>query len=221
MTARIITAFENMRPPDFNGDFDTALQNYFILARRSGVRDGRLPRQIHGTGIVDATGTPNRPVLPTILGEGDAIWTSDAGVWVGVLTADCLPVLFDAKDRVMAVHAGWRGLARGILKQAVDFLGGASAIAAAWLGPAACGCCYTVGREVPAGLAAAGIEPVLRGNRCDLPESAARHLSAMGIAAARTDPFGCTVCDRRFHSHRRDGERSGRNLAAIARIIEA
>jgi YfiH family protein len=220
--ARIAFAFDDMTPPEFGGDFDTALQNYFRFLRRLGLRDGRVARQVHGAEILAADGFRNRPILPVVVGEGDAVWTSEPGVWVGVLTADCLPLLLDAGDRVMAVHAGWRGLAAGILERAVDFLG-AGAIRSATIGPAACGCCYEVGAEVIDAVMDAGIDPVITTPpdlgrvRIDLPLTAEKRIRALGVTTVlRSDPFGCTICDTRFQSWRRSGPAAGRNLAAIA-----
>jgi polyphenol oxidase len=220
--SRIAFSFDDMTLPEFGGDFDTALQNYFHFLRRFGVRDGRVAKQVHGAEILAANGIRNRPILPVVVGEGDAVWTSDPGVWVGVFTADCLPILIDAGDRVMAVHAGWRGLAAGIVRRAVDFLG-PSSIRSVTIGPAAGGCCYEVGGEVVEGITGAGIEPVLRDSpnpdrvRIDLPSTAEGLLRALGIAPVnRSEPFGCTICDVRFQSYRRSGAAAGRNLAAIA-----
>ena len=212
-----IFAFENMRPPEFGGDPDTALENYYALARRTGVRDGFLPSQVHGAAFVEARGRPRRPLLPAILGEADAIWTATPGVWVGVLTADCLPILLDAGERVMAVHAGWRGLAAGIVEAAVRFLGGAAALRRVTLGPAARGCCYEVGEEVVAAVGAGGVTPVMNGRNLDMVATGEGELRRLGVVEIRrSEPFGCTICDPRFHSYRRTPAHTGRNLAAIA-----
>lgn len=219
MAARVFFAFENMRPPEFGGEYDTALTHYFQLARRTGIRDGYLPRQVHGAAILAARPPDRgqRPLLPHILGEGDAVWIDRPGAWVGVLTADCLPLLLETESRVMAVHAGWRGIAAGILARAVEFLGGGARIRSATLGPAAAGCCYEVGGEVPDAFRAAGIEPVRRGRNLDLPLTAEAELRRLGVTGLRrSDPFGCTICDSRFHSFRRTPRHTGRNLAAIA-----
>lgn len=214
------TFFEHadMSPPEFGGDFDTALENYYGLAKRIGLRDGRVLKQIHGAAIIGADGVRHtRPLLPMIVGEGDAIWTSEPGIWVGVFTADCLPILVDAGDRVMAVHAGWRGLAAGIVAAAVDFLGGGKAIRSATLGPAAMRCCYEVGDEVPAALRARGLTPVMAGRNLDMVETGETELRRLGVAPiARSEPHGCTICDPRFRSYRRDRARAGRALSAIA-----
>lgn len=213
-------SFEDMShpaAPQKNTSYAVALTNYFHFARRIGARDGRLARQIHSTTIIEAPrGLPGLPLIPTLCGEGDAIWTDEPGNWVGVLTADCLPLLFESRSKVMAVHAGWKGLSRGIIAKAVEFLG-VSDILQVTIGPAAGACCYTVHSDVVSVFRRNGIEPVTRGSRIDLPETAVRQLAALGVSrVARSSPFGCTICDRRFHSFRRDGTAAGRNLAAIA-----
>ena len=207
----------DMRPPELGGDFDTSLQNYYSFSRKIGLRNGRLNRQVHGAKIIKAAqGMPKLPLLPTIGEEGDAIWTDEPGSWVGVLTADCVPILFETKDKVMAVHAGWRSLAAGILKQSISFLGGAETVVQVTFGPSARGCCYTVHQDVTDQLKSADLEPVTIGTRVDLPQTAESYLKNLGIKMFRqSDPYGCTICDRRFHSHRRDGISAGRNLSVI------
>jgi hypothetical protein len=207
-----------MSPPEFGGDFDVALENYYHLAKRIGLRDGRVLKQIHGATIVGADGARHtKPILPLVVGEGDAIWTSEPGVWVGVFTADCLPILLDADDRVMAVHAGWRSLAAGIIEKAVVFLGNGAAIRAATVGSAAMKCCYEVGDEVVAALRLAGIEPIVEGRNLDMVETAEAELRRLGVVTiTRSEPHGCTICDKRFHSFRRDRDRAGRSLSGIA-----
>lgn len=199
------------------GDYDSSLHNYFLFQREYGVRDGRVLRQVHGKTIVAANGQARQAVWPVIVGEGDAVWTSERGVWVGVFTADCLAILLDAGDRVMAVHAGWRGFAAGLIRDAVEFLGGAAAIRSATLNPCARACCYEVGDEVLRGIASAGITPVVSGPRLDLADTARGHLVSLGVASIVTaSGFACSICHPEFASYRRDGSTAGRNLSVIA-----
>lgn len=210
-------SYDDMTLPDHGGAFDTALQNYFNFIRRFGLRDGCVARQTHGDRIVEAGNEPRtRPIFPVICGEADAIWTAKPDTWVGVFTADCLPLLFDAGDRVMAVHAGWRGFASGLIGKAVDFLG-VDRIRSVTLGPAAGRCCYEVGAEVLDAVRGAGFAPVTDGAKLDLPLTAESYLKSRGVACVlRSDPFGCTICNTAFRSYRRDGGKAGRSLAAIA-----
>jgi YfiH family protein len=128
-----------------------------------------------------------------------------------VLAADCLPVVLGAQGAVAALHAGWRGLAAGVLEEGVRALrdvGGRGEIVAV-LGPCAGVCCYEVGEEVHAAFAGAH----RRGRLLDLRAIAAERLVAAGVSEVREGVDACTICDERFFSHRREGERAGRQAA--------
>lgn len=215
--ARTAFVFDDMTLPESGNDFDTALTNYYTFSKRFGIRDGCVLRQVHGSEIVKAENVNRtRPLFPLVSGEGDAIWTDEKSLWVGVFTADCLPVLIDAGNRVMAVHAGWRGLASGILAKSVNFLG-VDSIVSVTFGPAAGGCCYEVGDEVTSALRDGGLEPLMTGRNLDIPGTAERQLRALGVTQVlRSDPFGCTICDTRFRSYRRSKPNAGRSLSVIA-----
>jgi hypothetical protein len=108
-----------------------------------------------------------------------------AGVGVAVHVADCLPVAVAGPGGVAMLHAGWRGLAGGVLEAGVALVG-AGPLAAA-IGPGAGGCCYEVGEEVRAvfGLAGRGL--------LDLKAIARARLEAVGVAAVE-DVGVCTLC---------------------------
>jgi YfiH family protein len=160
--------------------------------------------------------------------EGDALWTARAGRGVGVRTADCAPILLAHREfpLAVAVHAGWRGLAAGIVGETVRVLLGrfgervVDGLLAA-VGPCARGCCYEVGEEVAAALRPLpGGPDALRpgaapGKRmADLPALALSQLAAAGIPANRCDAVGiCTICDSRFHSYRREKSLTLRQLS--------
>jgi YfiH family protein len=138
--------------------------------------------------------------------EGDGLWTDEPGLPLLALTADCLPIAIVAANRRPAlaiVHAGWRGLAAGVVEAAVATLGGGSARAA--IGPAIGPCCYEVGPEVSALFDA----DLTRGGILDLWSAGERALRRAGVE--RVDRLDlCTRCDgARFFSHRRQGERRG------------
>ena len=123
-----------------------------------------------------------------------------------VLTADCLPVALGSERAVAMLHAGWRGLATGVLEEgvlALRELGGNEEVAAV-IGPGAGPCCYEVGPEVHAALTGSS-----RHGAIDLRAIARRRLLAAGVADVR-DVRACTICDRRYFSHRREGQRAGR-----------
>jgi len=196
----------------------TAAEWETVLAR-VGVRSPlTLPRQVHGTRALSAVSAAARP-------EADALATATPGLLVGVVTADCAPVLVaDRRRRVVAaVHAGWRGAAAGVLEAAVDHLrvafGARPADLEAVIGPAIAGCCYEVGAEVAdafrvrAGDATAPAW-TRRGDRhhLDLRIAARCLLRAAGLrSVAVLGP--CTACGPGYHSYRRDGARTGRQLS--------
>ena len=106
-----------------------------------------FPVQVHGIDIFEVSST-----TPSLRARADIVITSTAGVSVGIVTADCVPVLVAAEDGgvVGAIHAGWRGLASGVLEtglQAIRALAKGVDLVAA-VGPAARGCCYEVDQRV-------------------------------------------------------------------------
>jgi hypothetical protein len=166
-------------------------------------------RQVHGAGLLVAA-APNPP------GEGpavaDAVVTATPGVGVLVVTADCLPIAIAGGGAVAIVHAGWMGLAGGVIAAgiaAVRELGSGGPLAAA-IGPGAGPCCYEVGEELHARFAAYGPQ-VRRGRNLDLPLIARRQLEAAGVADIRALGI-CTICadPALFFSHRRDHGVTGR-----------
>jgi len=179
-------------------------------------------RQVHG-GISFVYGAEGPLAAePRQVGACDALITAESRVGLTIRTADCLPVAL-AGERVAAlVHAGWRGLAADILGAVVRRLGNefgvpGTALRAAigvGIGP----CHYTVGREVRDALARL---PVARDDwnhpeTIDLQAFARGRLEALGIpACAVLGLEGCTYCDGRHHSFRRDGDASGRQWSAV------
>lgn len=184
--------------------------------------------QVHGvaTAVVDA-GDDREAVLHQ---EGDAVAARGGQrLACGVRSADCGTVLLGDRisGAVCAVHAGWRGTVRGVVPSAVAALrqiaGGEPRLVAA-IGPHIEACCFEVGEDVAAELAAAseaGREVVRPGPRgkphVDLRAVLRAQLRSAGVEEAAIDDVpGCTVCDAdRFFSYRRQGARSGRLLAAI------
>jgi purine-nucleoside/S-methyl-5'-thioadenosine phosphorylase / adenosine deaminase len=181
------------------------------LAELAGVARGRFAqgRQVHGT-HVRALADPPDPHEEPAPADGQA--TSVPGVAPIVLVADCLPIAVAAPGAVAMLHAGWRGLAGGVLAEGVRALrelGGGEPVVAA-IGPGAGGCCYEVGEEVHTAFAAHG-DAVRRGNNLDLKAIARRELEAAGVREVH-DVDICTICadPALFFSHRRDGGITGR-----------
>jgi YfiH family protein len=171
--------------------------------------------------VVDAAGRTGR--LPE---DADALTSTTEGGSVGIVTADCVPILASSRDgrAVVAIHAGWRGLAAGVIEAGIEALrrlAGARTELVCAVGPAARGCCYEVDAPVIEGLERryAGmldevLSPTSPGHhRLDLPVLATRVLESAGLARAQigTDHRVCTICDPgRFESYRRDGSSAGR-----------
>ena len=172
--------------------------------------------QVHGATVadLDAPGAP---------GAADACFSRAFGKVCAILTADCLPILFaaDSGDLVAASHAGWRGVAGGVIETTVAALRVPPAQLLAWLGPAIGPQHFEVGAEVREALLKddVGAEGAFTLNArgrfmADLAAVARRRLAAAGISRI----FGggeCTFADRdRYFSHRRDGV-SGRQATLI------
>jgi YfiH family protein len=187
------------------------------LCERLGLRWLCASRQVHGSDVLRID-TAERRGGEALALDADGHATAAAGIGAMVLAADCLPVALAGGRGVAMLHAGWRGLAAGVLEQGVRALrdvGGGRAVVAV-IGPGAGACCYEVGPEVHEALGTrmggAGRE---RGrDKIDLRAIARERLLAAGVADV-LDAEACTICDARFFSHRRQGERAGRQ-AGIA-----
>ena len=155
--------------------------------------------------------------------QADAAITASPGVVLAILTADCLPVVFAAHDgcEIAVAHAGWRGLAAGMLEATVAAMRTPASALMAWLGPAAGPDAYEVGVEVFDAFvsrdraAEAAFLPTRPGHwNVDLYALARRRLAAAGVTQVHGGGL-CTISDpQRFFSHRRDG-RGGR-IATLA-----
>lgn len=178
--------------------------------------DPRWLRQVHGTQVVDAS------TISTLV-EADGSHADRPGVVCVVQMADCMPVLFAnrAGTRVAAAHAGWRGLAGGILDETVRALHTDPADLIAWMGPAIGPMAFEVGNEVRDAFLAStpGAHAAFAPHGpakwlADLFLLARLNLTALGVREIHGGDL-CTVGDaRRFFSHRRDRV-SGRMAAAI------
>lgn len=164
--------------------------------------------QVHGTRMVRIEEINAHTVEP----EADAATTRTPGLVLGILTADCLPVLFCSLDgnEVSVAHAGWRGLAAGILEQTVAGMRSPPNRIMAWIGPAIGRDSYEVGEEVhdafiKAGAAAESALSVTRPGHwlCDLAALARQRLAYAGLTSIFGGGFD-TRTDARFYSHRRD-----------------
>jgi len=174
-------------------------------------------RQVHGSRVVHAASGVARAA------RADACVARAPHQVCAVLTADCLPILLcdRAGSRIAAAHAGWRGLAAGVLEATVIALATPPAELLAWIGPAIGGDAYEVGNVVRETLLAqdpATGHAFTRNQRgrwqCDLVEVARRRLMGLGVAFVAGGNW-CTAGDRaRFFSYRRD-RRTGRMVTLI------
>jgi YfiH family protein len=189
------------------GDGEHAAANRARIAGSLGFDVGRLAqvRQVHGATVLDAP-----PGCSGVQGEADGLVARDPGVVLGILTADCVPVLLEGEHGVAALHAGWRGLVAGVLEQGVRRVG---PVRAAWVGPSIHACCYEVGDDVTEAFERAGL-PVVDERHVGPADAARAALQRCGVGnlAVATE---CTSCDRNYFSYRRDGT-TGRQGSFIA-----
>ncbi|PYY78314.1 peptidoglycan editing factor PgeF [Pseudomonas sp. TKO26] len=172
-------------------------------------------QQVHGIAVAHAD--------PWVVATADASWSATPGIACAVMTADCLPALFcnQSGTRVAAAHAGWRGLAAGVLEATLDSLDTAPAEVLVWLGPAIGPERFEVGAEVREAFVSQlavteqAFVPSVNAGRfmADIYQLARLRLAARGVTAV----YGggcCTVTDPRFYSYRRS-PRTGRFASLI------
>jgi len=172
--------------------------------------------QVHGIAVVDAARAAGAPTADASVAHGP-------GAVCVVMTADCLPVLFcdRAGTRVGAAHAGWRGLAGGVLGETIKALGVQPSQLVAWLGPAIEQDAFEVGDDVHAAFLklaaenAAAFKANARGRwQADLYQLARNELSRLGLAAVHGGDFKCFADSERFFSYRREN-RTGRMATLV------
>jgi polyphenol oxidase len=171
-------------------------RNRVLVARAGGWAADALvmSRQVHGTTIVEA-----RAGAAGVIGEGDGLLARVAGPVLGILTADCAAVAVAGRGGIVLLHAGWRGLAAGVVERGVERVAPAWG---AWIGPCIRACCYEVGPEVIAAFERRALPT--RGGRVDIAEAAhvaVRRAGAPAVALAGE----CTACAGRYFSHRKEG----------------
>lgn len=174
----------------------------------------RLARgyQVHGTRVervreLSALGSGSAPIPDR---EADGQATALTGLGVMVMSADCLPVALACGGAVAIVHAGWRGLAAGVLEEGLSALcelsdGGGEIVAI--VGPGAGPCCYEVGPEVHT--AFDGAHAHAYGRKIDLRAIVHERLFEAGVSEV-DDLEACTICDESYFSYRREGASAGR-----------
>ncbi len=150
--------------------------------------------------------------------QADALVTDNRNLWIGVLTADCLPIFLIGKDIVGIVHAGWRGTLKGIAYSTVKYISKFSPVKKAILGVSICGKCYEVGEDVYEQFYPRYVDCFMpKGNGkylFDLKKANRKQLKAAGVSVIESIDL-CTVCNNdRFFSYRFE-KTDKRNLSAI------
>ena len=201
-------------PVDLKHWTEPAVQE--ALAAQIGLSPSRLAqgRQVHEAGVRAVVTEDDLQAPPS---DDDAQVTTLASVACVVRTADCVPIALVAPEAAGVVHAGWRGLALGVVQAAVAELRelGATGIAAA-IGPSARVCCYEAGEDVHAAFAGFGAR-ARSGSHADLAAVARAILADEGVTEIR-DTGLCTICaPDLFWSFRREGEAAGRQGVATWR----
>ncbi len=155
----------------------------------------------------------------------DGLLTRQRNLLLTISVADCVPVLiFDSRQKIAAaVHSGWKGTTKNIVGKTADFLlhelNSQPEDVVAFIGPSAGECCYEVGEDVARKFDDAYKSGTSKQGKykLDLKHAIESQLSEKGIPSDNIEISDhCTICDPRFHSYRRDGDASGRMLAAIA-----
>ena len=203
--------YESLNLAILTGDeIDAVRRNRHRLAAAVGVDPNGvlIGRQVHGSEIArsESAPQPNAYAEPGPRLDGvDGQVTSRRGLAPLVFVADCLPVALAGPGGVAMVHCGWRGLAGGIVERGTGEVGATAAAVGPGIGP----CCYEVGEEVLRAFDGLGAG-IANGRMLDLREVARRLLARAGVERVEVSDL-CVSCEAElFFSHRRDGERTGR-----------
>ncbi len=166
--------------------------------------------------------------IPAFDEDGDYLITDKKSIGIGVMTADCLPIIvYDSKNHVAAIaHAGWRGTVGEVAIKTVQNMqqvfGTSLAQIGVFFGPSAKQCCYVVDELFVSNIKEFTLQVIERnrnGALCfNLPGLNELQLHRMGIpkAALNKDYNLCTMCDEQFFSYRRQGQQAGRQMSIIA-----
>jgi len=210
-----VAPFDSFNLGDHVDDDPAAVaHNRALLTSRLHTQPAWL-KQVHGIDVVEAS--------PAEVLQADASWSQTPGVACTIMTADCLPALFCNRQgtQVAAAHAGWRGLAAGVLEAAVDSFANAPSDILVWLGPAIGPQAFEVGPEVRDAFIATHPEtieafvPSVNAGKvmADIYQLARLRLAAHGVTAVYGGGLS-TYNDERFFSYRR-GARTGRFASLV------
>lgn len=175
---------------------DPVLENRRRVADAAGfdVSKLALARQVHGRDVIEV-----RSGDSGVLGEADLLVTEASGTTIGILTADCAPVVLVGGGRAAVVHAGWRGVVGGAVERGLELVPDATH---AWVGPSIHSCCYEVGEDVLDEFRSRSL-PVADDSHVDPGAAAASILHRAGIGTVVASEE-CTFCNDRYFSYRRD-----------------
>ncbi len=192
---------------DGNGRDDAAARTR--LARALGIsEDWAYANQVHGGDVVQVD-------APGLAGAVDGLITDRPGLPLAIATADCIPIIIEGDRSVAALHAGWRGIAAGVIEAGLAAMAdmGDTARRAA-IGPSIGPCCYEVGDEVRDAVGGYGATTTAGTPSVDLWRAASDRLA--GIEIWRADI--CTYTDERYRSYRRNATKQ--RQVAVAWVPE-
>ena len=203
------TPYDTLNVSTLVGDDSSAVtENLSRIRNTMAGRPSAWVRQVAGDGVV-------RVEDGRFAGEGDALVTEGAGFSLVVAIADCVPVALVGDGTVGMVHSGWRGTLKGISGKTAKEMGDPTSIRA-YIGPGIRQCCYEVSEEIAGRFAARFGREVVDGRMLSLPASIRTDLREAGVKEVH-DLGLCTGCRTDlFYSHRKEGPKTGRNLAAVA-----
>ena len=203
--------FDTLNVSTLVGDDPSAVaENLSRIRTTMNDRPSAWVRQVAGDGVV-------RVEEGRFAGEGDALVTGREGFSLAVAIADCVPVALVGDGVVGMVHSGWRGTLKGISGKAAREMGDPSSVRA-YIGPGIRRCCYEVSGEIAGRFAARYGREVVDGRMLSLARSIRADLHEAGVAEVH-DLGLCTGCRTDlFYSHRKEGPKTGRNLAAVALV---
>lgn len=206
---------------------DGFLSHCADLAQQYNLNHLVFDKQVHGVVGRFIDGGVHKQQLPILLftTEGDFLYTTTPHFGIGVLTADCLPIVFyvPQKKLIAVAHAGWRGSVAGIVTKTIESMLGKNYFSPndliAYFGPSAKSCCYEVQKDfIDQNKGARKVEQALvsRNNKMylDVPAINRVELIDLGVPPSNiiTTYNHCTICNSNFHSYRRQGKDSLRQL---------
>lgn len=199
--------------------------NFAALKRAVGYAQLAIPRQVHGCDCQEIA-----EVMPSVIPEADALWTKTAGMAVGILTADCVPVLLEMRDEanqvraVASIHAGWRGALADIVGQTIAQMRTAvpelsPQTSRALIGASICAACFEVGAEVADQFRAKHYDTIIHAHNgvysLDLWALTSLQLRACSLQTHHIATVGhCTRHDAGYFSYRRSPI-TGRSLSLV------